>query len=254
MDMLGPAQFWYGDRVLNLRPLERVVHIALCVAGGTLSLQQLAEDVWVVPTPGSASTLRGCLSKARSKLTAIGGSPDQLSRTIRVSGGRSLVSRPDGWDIDAERFRRVAAAASTAYESGRFAQAGIEVATAQGMWYSDPLPDAGKRPFAVCYIEDLKGIHWSATLTGIKAGICLGRHREMIAGLRELTRRRPDEGEVWILLATALYRSDLVPEAVEVCQRAIAAREGKGIEARHLQQLQHAILNETAPTRGPLDW
>jgi hypothetical protein len=57
-----------------------------------------------------------------------------------------------------------------------------------------------------------------------------------------------------MLLATALYRSDLVPEAVEVCQQAIAAREGKGIEARRLQGLQHAILNETAPTRGPLDW
>jgi len=120
------------------------------------------------------------------------------------------------------------------------------------LWYDDPLPDAGHRPFAVRYIEELKGIHWSVSLTRIKTDICLGRHREVIAELEELTRQRPNEGEVWMLRAIALYRSDRIPEAVEVCQLAIAAREGKGIEARRLQDLQHAILTETAPVRGPL--
>jgi hypothetical protein len=57
-----------------------------------------------------------------------------------------------------------------------------------------------------------------------------------------------------MLLATALYRSDMALEAAEVCQRAIADREGQGIEARRLQGLQHAILAEQAPHRGPLDW
>jgi hypothetical protein len=57
-----------------------------------------------------------------------------------------------------------------------------------------------------------------------------------------------------MLLATALYRSDMALEAAEVCQRAIADWEGQGIEARRLQGLQHAILAEQAPHRGPLDW
>jgi DNA-binding SARP family transcriptional activator len=254
MEMVGPAQFWYEDRRLNFRPLEKLIHIALLVAGGTLSLQQLAEDVWVVPTPGSASTLRGCLSKSRAKLVAAGGTAEQLSRTIRLSGGRTLVSLPDGWDIDADRLRQAAATASLAYELEQFSQARAWSAVALELWYDDPLPDAGHRPFAVRYIEELKDVHWSATLTRIKADICLGRHREVTAELRQLTLQRPNEGEVWMLLAIALYRSDRIPEAVEACQRAIAAREGKGIEARRLQELQHTLLMETAAYRGSVGW
>jgi DNA-binding SARP family transcriptional activator len=254
LEMLGPAQFWYEDRRLDFRPLEKLVHIALLVGGGTLSLQQLAEDVWMVPTPGSASTLRGCLSKSRARLVAAGGAAEQLSRTIRLSGGRTLISLPDGWDIDADRLRQAAAAASMAYESGQFGEARTRAAAALKLWYDDPLPDAGHRPFAIPYIEELKGIHWSVTLTRIKSDICIGWHREVIAELERLTLQRPNEGEVWMLLAIALYRSDRIPEAVEICQQAIAGREGKGIEARRLQDLQRMILTESAPPRGPVGW
>jgi DNA-binding SARP family transcriptional activator len=254
MDMLGPSEFWYEQRILNFRPLEKVVHIALHVAGGTMSMTQLAEAVWVVPTAGSASTLRGCLSKARAKLVAAGGVPEQLSRTNRLSGGRTLVSLTGGWDIDTDRFRQRAAAAGVAYATGKFSEARAQVDTALKLWYDDPLPDACGRPFAVQYIEELRGIHWSASLTRIKTDICLGSHREVIAELKRLTLERPNEGEVSMLLAIALYRSDLVPEAAEVCQGAIAARELKGVDARRLQELQRAILNETLPRRGILAW
>jgi DNA-binding SARP family transcriptional activator len=208
----------------------------------------------VVTTPGSASTLRGCLSRSRAKVVAAGGTAEQLSRTIRLSGGRTLISVPDGWDVDADRLRQAAAAASVAYESGQLDEAHAWTAAALKLWYDDPLPDAGGRPFAIGYIQELKGIHWSVTLTRIKTDICLGWHREVIAGLERLTLQRPHEGEVWMLLATALYRSDRIPEAAEVCRRAIAAREGKGIDAHRLQGLQHAILTETAPRRGPIGW
>jgi SARP family transcriptional regulator, regulator of embCAB operon len=254
LEMLGPAQFWYEDRRLDFRPLEKLVHIALLVGGGTLSSRQLAEDVWVVPTPGSASTLRGCLSKSRARLVAAGGTAEQLSRTIRISGGRTLVSIPEEWDVDADRLKKAAAAASVAYESGQFGEAQAWAAAALKLWYDDPLPDAGQRPFAISYIEELKGIHWSVTLIRIKTDICLGWHREVIAELERLTLQRPNEGEVRMLLAIALYRSDRIPEAVEVCRQAIAAREGKGIEAHRLQDLQHAMLTGTAPPRGPLGW
>jgi DNA-binding SARP family transcriptional activator len=254
MDMLGPAEFWYEGQILRFRPLEKVVHIVLHVRGGTMSMTELAEAIWVVPTSGSANTLRGCLSKARAKLVAAGGTPDQLSRTNRLNGGRTLVSLTDGWDIDADRFRKRAAAASIAYKSGLFGDARAQADAALELWYDDPLPDAAGRSFAVLYIEELHGIHWSVSLTGIKAGICLGSHREVVAELKRLTRARPNEGEVSMLLAIALYRSDLVPEAAEACQRAIAARELQGVEARRLQDLQRAILNETLPRRGTLGW
>lgn len=254
MDLLGPSEFWFERRVLDLRPFEKLVHIALHVAGGTLSMTQLAEALWVVPTTASAVTLRGYLSKSRAKLVAAGGTPEQLTRTTRLSGGRTLVSLANGWDIDAHRFRQRAAAASQAYESGQFREARAQVGAALELWFNDPLPDAGGRPFAIQYIEELQGVHWSASMTRIKTDICLGSHREVVAELKQLTLARPNEGEVSMLLATAQYRSDLVPEAAEACLQAIAARELKGVDARRLQELQRAILNETLPRRGPLGW
>jgi DNA-binding SARP family transcriptional activator len=174
--------------------------------------------------------------------------------TIKVSGGQSIVSLPDSWDVDASAFQQRAADASKAYESGGFADARSSALAALALWYDNPLPDAGQRAFVIPFVEHLRGIHWATTVTRIKAEICLGRPREMVAELRQLARRHPDEGIITVLLATALYRSELVPEAAMACQRAIASWDGKGVDARRLQALQHAILNEAAPIAGPLGW
>ena len=254
IDMLGPAKFWYGDLILDFRPLEKLVLIALQIAGGTRGMAELAEDVWVVPTPGSASTLRGCLSKTRAKIVAAGGTAEELTRTVRLSGGRTVVTTPGQWDVDADRFRDGAGAAHAAYDAGQFDEARALADATLKLWYDDPLPNASDRPFALRYIEELKTIHWAATIIRIKADICAGWHRELIAELRYLAVDRPGEGEIPMLLATALYRSGMTPEAAEVCQKAIADRAEQGTEARRLQDLQHAILMEQAPLRGPLGW
>ena len=254
MDMLGPARIWYGDCVLDLRPLERLVHIALWVAGGTRRMSELVEDVWLVPTPGSPSTLRGCLSKARAKLAAAGGTGDELTRTVRLSSGRTVVTLPGRWDVDTDRFRQVMAAAHAAYQGMQFGEAQALAKAALKLWYDDPLPDAGGRPFALRYIEELRTLHWAATVTRVKAEICLGWHREAITDLRHMSADRQGEGEITMLLATALYRSDRPTEAAAICQQGIADRQGRGVEARRLQDLQHAILTDQAPDRGPLSW
>ena len=254
IDMLGPAKFWYNDLVLDFRPLEKLVHIALQVAGGTRGMAELAEDVWVVPTSGSASTLRGCLSKTRAKIVAAGGTAEELTLTVRLCAGRTVVTTPGKWDVDADRFRDGAASAHAAYDAGQFDEARTLADATLKLWYDDPLPNASDRPFALRYIEELKAIHWAATITRIKADICAGWHRELIAELRYLAADHPGEGEIPMLLATALYRSDMTPEAAEVCQRAIADRAGQGAQACRLQDLQYAILTERAPLCGPLGW
>jgi DNA-binding SARP family transcriptional activator len=252
MDMLGPSQIWYRDKLLALTPLEKVICIALHVVGGTRGMTELAQDIWLTPSHASASTLSSCLSRSRHRVVAAGGTAEQLSRTIRRNGGRTLVRLGDDWDVDADRFQEGTAAARSAYDSGEYREARDRADATLKLWYADPMPDVGGRSFAIKYIEDLQALHWLLILTRIKAQVCLGCHREVTAELRQLTRDRPDEIEACMLLAIALYRSYLVPEAVQVCQQAIAARQELGIAARHLQVLQHAILNEQAPTRGPL--
>lgn len=252
--MLGPSVFRHLDRVIDLRPLERVIHMALYVGGGTLSMTQLAQDVWTVPTPGSAATLRGSLSKSRAKVIAAGGTAEELSRTIRLNGRESVVSLPGGWDVDIDRFRQHAAWASAAYRADRFDEAHAFALAALRLWYHDPLPDAGRRPFAVRFADQLRDIHWATILTKFKAEVTLGRHREVVAELRQLAEFHPEELSIAMLLATALYRSQLLPQATAICGEAITRRDNEGIEARRLREFQHGMLNETAPLSGPLGW
>jgi DNA-binding SARP family transcriptional activator len=252
--MLGPSEFRYGDQLIDLPPLERLIHIVLWLAGGTLTMQELAAEIWSVPSSGSASTIRGCLSRSRRKAVNAGACADEMSRTILVRGGRTRIRLPGTWDTDVDQFRRTAEAANKAYANGQFLDSRTLAASALSLWCDDPLPGAGEGPRAKRYREDLQDLHWALTLTRIKSAICASGHREVIAELQRLVKARPNEGEIPMLLATALYRSDRVAEAAKVCEQAIRLREAIGIEARRLQTLQQAILNDAAAIKGPLDW
>jgi DNA-binding SARP family transcriptional activator len=252
--MLGPTEFRYGDRLIDLPPLEKLIHIVLWLAGGTLTMKELAAEIWSVPSSGSASTIRGCLSRSRKKAVTAGAHTDEMSRTILVRGGRTRIRLPGTWDTDVDHFRRTAEAAREAYANDQFLDSRKLAASALSLWCDDPLPGAGEGPLAKRYREDLQDIYWALTLIRIKSAICTTGHREVIAELHRLVRDRPNEGEIPMLLATALYRSHRVAEAAKVCEQAIRAREAIGIEARRLQALQHAILNDAAAICGPLGW
>jgi DNA-binding SARP family transcriptional activator len=215
---------------------------------------ELAEDVWGVLTSSSLVTLRGCVSRPLRKVVAAGGRAEDLSRTVRVGYGRTRVCLSDAWDVDADHFQHDAEAARLAYYQNAFAEAAALIAAAEALWKGDPIPDAGTLPFAVHRKQQLLDTHRSLTLLRIKTRICLGGHREVISELDGLLVDRPEEGDVPVLLAVALYRSNRVPEAMKVCESAIAARKGIGIEARRLRQLQESIIGEAAPTQGPLGW
>lgn len=254
VNMLGPAEFWYQDRLLALRPLEKQIHIILWLAGGTLSQQALAEEIWRVPSPGSANTIRSCLSKSRKQVLATGGAAADLSRTTRLSGARTHIQLPGSWVTDVARFRSGVEEAREAYAGQHLDKSRALSAAMLALWHDNPLPDAGDGPLAKRIREDLHDSHWSVTLTRIKTTVSLGGHREVTAELRRLLKDRPSEGTIPMLLATVLYRGDRIPEAAKVCERAISAREGQGIEAHRLQELQHAILNDAAAIDGPLGW
>jgi hypothetical protein len=54
----------------------------------------------------------------------------------------------------------------------------------------------------------------------------------------------------------ALYRSDRLGEACEICRQAIRGLQDLGLDNRSiqpLQELQRAILNGTLPRSGPLN-
>ena len=240
VNMLGPAEFWYEDRLIALRPLEKQLHIVLWLAGGTLSQRALAEEIWRVPSPGSANTIRSCLSKSRRQMMATGGTAADLSRTIRLNSAQTHIQLPGSWDTDIDRFRRGVEQAREAYARQHFDMSRALSDAVLSLWHDNPLPDAGDGSLAKRIREDLHDFHWSVTLTRIKTAVSLGGHHEVTAELRRLLKDRPSEGTIPMLLATVLYRSDRIPEAAKVCERTISAQEGRGIEARRVQELQGA--------------
>ncbi len=84
------------------------------------------------------------------------------------------------------------------------------------------------------------------------AGSRSGHYREVIGELQILITERPDDGAIPRLLATSLYLSERLAEAALVCQQAIVGLQAHGLSAAPMEELQHHVLNQTLPRRGPL--
>lgn len=253
VDLLGPSRFRYDGQLIPLTPAERLAHLALVVAGGTLTITELADDIWTTAAPANLATLRARLSRSRRKAAALGADPADLSRTERRPDGASLIIGGTGWDMDADRFTASVAEAGQAYGASQYALAHDLTAEAIKLCPRDPVPDAGNRPFAIRYRRRLRALRLSAQITWLKAALCLGNHREIIADMEDLSDEHPGDAELVVLHATTLYRSGRTVDAATVLKRAITRLGDLGIEAPQLGHLQERILSGAASRNGPAD-
>src|SRR6266404_124607 len=100
-------------------------------------------------------------------------------------------------------------------------EAAATLEAALGLWRGAPLADAADLPFASAEITRLENLYRAATITVVEARIAVGRHWEVVGELAGMAVARPDDGKVWHLLITSLYRSDRDAEAGTACQDGI---------------------------------
>jgi DNA-binding SARP family transcriptional activator len=238
---------WRGQRV-TLRPMERVVILALvCAKGYSLTAVKLACQLYGDDRrEGAARTTASHAAHIRKALRAVAGDDRALvSDTVRGGVAYRLDIASDC--IDAVRFEGQAVAGCRQFQQGLHEAAAATLNDALSLWRGAPLSDAAGWPFASAEITRLTNLHRAALLTCMEARIAADRHREVVGELEGMAADRPEDGKVWQLLITSLYRSDRDAEATAACQDAIRAFHLRGLDTSRLEALQHGVLTGSLP-------
>lgn len=258
INLLSSFRLSYAGQPIVLQHRQVLLIQALWCAGGPLSADSLMRRLWENPESGSRATMRTHVSRTRKAVAAAGGQFQQLIITGQVGAGQTTYQLEDGLDIDAEQFRQLAPLGSQAVREGDYERGAKILTSALSLWGSDPdddrrpLPEAAHRPFAQERRLRLRDLRKDAMLAMLTAFVTLGRHREAVAELEQITREYPDEGAALRLLAVTLYRCERMGDAAAVCRRAIDALRAAGHDDTPFQELQQAILNRALPLRGAL--
>ncbi|WP_343954887.1 AfsR/SARP family transcriptional regulator, partial [Nonomuraea longicatena] len=241
-EILGPARVVGPDgRELPLGgPRVRALLVLLALgAGRIVAAEQLIDDLYGTDPPdGVANALQSQVSRLRRAL------------------GRDLVEfHPAGYrlavdplQVDAHRFERLAADGRQALTSGDPATAAQVLREALSLWRGAPL--AGS---STTRLEELR---LAAVEDRVQADLALGRHRDLVAELRELTSAHPLRERLRVQLMHALYGGGRQAEALaafeegrRVLDEELGVEPGAEMAAAHLAVLRgDPALRAPAPT------
>ncbi|MGN9782135.1 BTAD domain-containing putative transcriptional regulator [Nonomuraea sp. ZG12] len=142
----------------------------------------------------------------------------QVSRLRRALGRDRVEFHPAGYrlvadplDVDAHRFERLAAAGRQALTGGDPRRAAALLREGLELWRGVPLADAPHAEAAAARLEELR---LAATEDRVQAELELGRHRELVAELSQLTAAHPLRERPRAQLMRALYGSGRQAEAL----------------------------------------
>lgn len=246
--LLGPVELRVGGRRVAPGPGKRRAVLAglALAANRSVSLDRLAAMVWSdVPPPSATANLRSHAAALR-----------------RMVGDR-LVTRPNAYELrmqpdelDVTEFHRLAENGRTALVRGYALGAVPALGAALALWRGaagEGLPTGTTLDNRWASLEEQR-LQVFEVLTD--ARLAVGRHAELLPGLREHLAAYPLRERAWGQLMLALYRCGEVPAALAAYRDARARLDQHlGIEpGEELAALHRAIL-ERAPdvsyTRPP---
>ncbi len=217
-----------GETVAVNGPKLRVVLASVLLrANSTVTVDQLAEDLWGDEQPPTA--------RKAAQLHAL--------RLRRVLGETVLETRTDGYlmrlepeQLDLLRFRRLVEQARTAGP----AEERELLAEALRLWRGDALADIPSDSLQSDSAVQLTEERLRAHERYLEVSLKLGEHVEIIRDLTMLTREHPWRESFWALLILALHRSGRRADALETYQNVRRMfTEELGIEPGHQVRSAH---------------
>ncbi|MEU8381261.1 BTAD domain-containing putative transcriptional regulator [Streptosporangium sp. NPDC048865] len=253
-DILGPTRIRLdGGRavVVGGQGMRALLVMLLLDAGRVVTTERLIGGLYGDDPPaGAANALQS-----------------QVSRLRRALGVQEMIEfRPAGYRIatgadtvDAHRFERLAAEGRRALAAGEHGRAVGLLGEALSLWRGPALADVGEAPFAPAPSARLEGLRLDCVEDRVQAELELGRHRELVAELQELTAAHPFRERLYGQLMRALYGSGRRAEALEVYEgaRRILGEEfgvdpSAELAAVHLAVLRADPALAGAPATGPV--
>ena len=173
----------------------------------------------------------------------------QVSRLRRALGRDRVEFHPSGYrlvadplDVDAHRFERLAAEGGQALAGGDPRRAAALLREGLELWRGAPLADA---PHAEAAAARLAELRLAAIEDRVQAELELGRHRELVAELTQLTAAHPLRERPRAQLMRALYGSGRQAEALaafdegrRILDEELGVEPGTELAAVHLAVLR----------------
>ncbi len=237
--ILGPLEVVGRDGPIQLGGSKQRATLAILLlnANRVVSIDRLADELYAGRAPVTAATqVHRQISELRKALG------DEVRLETRTPG---YVLHVAGEQFDLRRFERLTEEAGQELARGKGETAFELQRKALALWRGPALSDLEHEPFAEVAARRLDEILLAALEQRLDAELALGRHRELVSELGELTAQHPLHEAFAARLMLALYRSGRQGDALGVYRRTRRTlSEGFGIEpGRELRELEHAILN-----------
>jgi DNA-binding SARP family transcriptional activator len=244
--ILGPLEVVGPDGPLQLGgPKQRAtLAILLLNVNRVVSIDRLADELYAGRAPVTAATqVHRQISELRKALG------DEVNLETRTPG---YVLHVAAEQLDLRRFERLTDEAGRALARGEGEVAYKLQHEGLALWRGPALSDLEHEPFAQVAAQRLDELLLVALEHRVDAEFALGRHRELVSELSELTAQHPLHEPFVSRLMLALYRSGRQAEALEVYRRTrTTLSDGFGMEpGRELHELEHAILNHDPALDG----
>jgi adenylate cyclase len=247
--ILGPLSVRVDGRDVDVTAAKERALLALLLSahGAVVSVERLAEDLWVGDPPDAA-------------IPALRVHVSRLRKTLAASGIDSiLVTRPPGYAvdvdrdaIDAARFERLVAEARGLRDKGEPADAVERLRGALALWRGPALLEVASAPFAAAEAVRLDEMRLAATEECFDLELVCGRHRDVVAELDALVVAHPLRERLWAQRLVALYRCGRQPEALRAYQD---LRRHLGDELGLEPSPELAALEQAIVSRSPaLEW
>lgn len=235
--LLGPLEVEDDGRTIPLGPAKEraLLAVLLLAQGRPVSTDRLIEAIWADDPPANA---------AKSVQVYI-------AHLRRALGSDRIATRERGYELnvgdgetDLERFDRLVREAATADPE----QASALLNEALVLVRGPPLADLQLEPWAVPKVALLQERVLAATEARIDADLALGRHRQLVPEIEELSAEHPFREHLLEQLMLALYRSGRQADALAAYRRGVARlRDELGLEpGRSLQELEGRMLRQDA--------
>ena len=223
-------------------PRLRALLTALALRPGHVTTPDtLIDEVWADTPPQDApAALQALIGRLRRTLgkTAVTSAP----------GGYRLTATKD--DVDLFVFERLVRQATSALDHDDPATAAQDLATALALWRGPALADLPDRTAAATRPEALR---LEATRARAEADLRLGRAKDAVPELKELTAAHPYDEPLHALLIRALRDTGRPADALaayETARRALA--EGLGTDpGPELRALHTELLTPAPPETSP---
>jgi peptide/nickel transport system substrate-binding protein len=250
--VMGPLEVRGPVGAVALGGGKQRLLLALLVlhAGEVVPRTAVVDALWPEHPPRSAAqSVESYVSRVRAALRAAGAEEEIIAAT---PAGYRLVR--DGNRFDHEAFTELAMDAAWALERGEAQVAAERAREALALWRGSALAEIAEEPSVRADAAALEERRLQVLETHAEAELALGRHVQLVSGLRAETSRHPERERPHELLMLALYRAGRQAEALEVYRstRTYLADE-LGLEpGPSLKEMQARILRHDPALGAPL--